>query len=66
MTTLTLDYKVADINLAEWGRRETTLAEGEMPGLMNLRKKYAKEQPLKGARIIGCIHMTIQLEELLF
>ena len=60
MTTLTLDYKVADINLADWGRLETTLAEGEMPGLMNLRTKYEKEQPLKGAKIIGCIHMTIQ------
>ncbi len=60
MTTLTLDYKVADINLADWGRREITLAEAEMPGLMNLRKKYEKEQPLSGANIIGCIHMTIQ------
>ena len=60
MTTLALDYKVADINLADWGRREITLAEGEMPGLMNLRKKYEKEQPLSGANIIGCIHMTIQ------
>ena len=59
-TTLTQDYKVADISLADWGRREITLAEGEMPGLMNLRKKYKKEQPLKGAKIIGCIHMTIQ------
>lgn len=54
------DYKVADIKLADWGRREITLAEAEMPALMNLRKKYAKEQPLKGAKIIGCIHMTIQ------
>ncbi|MCP4267906.1 MAG: adenosylhomocysteinase, partial [Candidatus Brocadiaceae bacterium] len=60
MTTLTLDYKVADINLADWGRREITLAESEMPGLMNLRKKYEGEQPLKDAKIIGCIHMTIQ------
>ena len=59
-TTLTQDYKVADISLTDWGRREITLAEGEMPGLMNLRKKYEKEQPLKGAKIIGCIHMTIQ------
>ena len=60
MTTLTLDYKVADISLADWGRREITLAESEMPGLMNLRKKYEGEQPLKDAKIIGCIHMTIQ------
>jgi adenosylhomocysteinase len=59
-TTLTQDYKVADINLADWGRREITLAEAEMPSLMNLRRKYEKEQPLKGAKIIGCIHMTIQ------
>ncbi|OHC04983.1 MAG: adenosylhomocysteinase [Planctomycetes bacterium RIFCSPLOWO2_12_FULL_40_19] len=59
-TTLTQDYKVADISLADWGRREIILAEGEMPGLMNLRKRYEKEQPLKGAKIIGCIHMTIQ------
>ena len=54
------DYKVADIALAEWGRKETTIAETEMPGLMALRKEYAVEQPLKGARIAGCIHMTIQ------
>ncbi|MFQ5964035.1 MAG: adenosylhomocysteinase [Candidatus Scalinduaceae bacterium] len=58
--TLTQDYKVADISLADWGRREITLAEAEMPGLMNLRRKYENEQPLKGAKIIGCIHMTIQ------
>ncbi len=54
------DYKVADISLADWGRREITLAEAEMPGLMNLRRKYENEQPLKSAKIIGCIHMTIQ------
>ena len=54
------DYKVADISLADYGRREITLAEAEMPGLMTLREKYAKEQPLAGAKIIGCIHMTIQ------
>lgn len=59
-TTLTQDYKVADISLADWGRREIILAEGEMPGLMSLRRKYENEQPLKGAKIIGCIHMTIQ------
>ena len=54
------DYKVADIGLAEFGRREIALAEGEMPALMALRRKYRDEQPLAGARIIGCIHMTIQ------
>ena len=54
------DYKVADISLADWGRREIILAEAEMPGLMTLREKYAKEKPLAGAKIIGCIHMTIQ------
>ncbi|ORX34453.1 putative adenosylhomocysteinase [Kockovaella imperatae] len=53
-------YKVADISLAAFGRKEIELAEHEMPGLMNLREKYAKEQPLKGARIAGCLHMTIQ------
>ncbi|KDR12193.1 adenosylhomocysteinase [Zootermopsis nevadensis] len=53
-------YKVADINLAEWGRKEIMLAEEEMPGLMSLRKKYGKIQPLKGARIGGCLHMTVQ------
>jgi len=54
------NYKVADINLAEFGRKEIILAEAEMPGLMSLRKKYGTEKPLKGARIAGCIHMTIQ------
>ncbi len=54
------DYKVADITLADFGRREITLAEAEMPALMTLREKYSKEQPLAGAKIIGCIHMTIQ------
>jgi len=53
-------YKVADINLAEFGRKELTLAENEMPGLMHLRKKYGEAKPLKGARIAGCLHMTIQ------
>lgn len=56
----TLPYKVKDIGLAEWGRKEIELAEHEMPGLMNLRKKYAGEKPLKGARIMGSLHMTIQ------
>ncbi len=54
------DYKVKDMKLAEWGRTEVTLAEKEMPGLMALRAEYKKQQPLKGARIAGCIHMTIQ------
>ena len=55
-----LDYKVADIELAEFGQKEITLAEAEMPALMTLRSKYASELPLKGAKIIGCIHMTVQ------
>ena len=54
------DYKVADISLAEWGRREIAIAETEMPGLMALREEYAGKHPLKGARIVGCLHMTIQ------
>ncbi|WP_062265542.1 adenosylhomocysteinase [Endozoicomonas arenosclerae] len=54
------DYRVADISLAEWGRREIQIAEGEMPALMAIREKYRDQQPLKGARIMGCIHMTIQ------
>jgi adenosylhomocysteinase len=56
----TLPYKVKDISLAEWGRKEIRLAEAEMPGLMAIRKEYAATQPLKGARIAGCLHMTIQ------
>ena len=59
MTQFT-DYKVADIALADWGRKEIKIAEGEMPALMALRRKYRDEQPLKGAKIMGCIHMTIQ------
>jgi adenosylhomocysteinase len=55
-----LPYKVKDINLAEYGRREIELAEAEMPGLMALREEYGKQKPLKGARIAGCLHMTIQ------
>lgn len=55
-----LPYKVADISLAEWGRKEIHLAEAEMPGLMDLRKEYGASKPLKGARIAGCLHMTIQ------
>ncbi|KAF0804578.1 S-adenosyl-L-homocysteine hydrolase [Alcanivorax xiamenensis] len=58
--TPTADYKVADISLAQWGRAEIEIAETEMPALMAIRDKYRAEQPLKGARIIGCIHMTIQ------
>ncbi len=59
-TVASLPYKVADLSLAEWGRKEIEIAENEMPGLMALRKKYAASQPLKGARIAGCLHMTIQ------
>ncbi|MBL4819596.1 MAG: adenosylhomocysteinase, partial [Gammaproteobacteria bacterium] len=54
------DYKVTDISLAEFGRREVTLAEAEMPALMALRTKHAADKPLSGARILGCIHMTVQ------
>ncbi len=58
--TKSLNYKVKDISLAEWGRKEIKLAEAEMPGLMSLRKQYGKTKPLKGSRISGCLHMTIQ------
>jgi adenosylhomocysteinase len=54
------DYKIKDINLAEWGRKEITLAENEMPGLMSLRKEYGNSKPLNGAKIVGCLHMTIE------
>ena len=54
------DYKVKDIKLADWGRKEISIAETEMPGLMSLRKEYKNKKPLKGARILGCLHMTIQ------
>lgn len=60
MTNQKIPYKVADISLAEWGRKELEIAENEMPGLMYLREKYGQEQPLKGARIAGCLHMTVQ------
>src|SRR6266566_2245208 len=53
-------YKVKDFSLAEWGRKEINLAEQEMPGLMALRKEFGSKKPLKGARIAGCLHMTIQ------
>jgi adenosylhomocysteinase len=56
----THDYKVADLALADWGRKEIAIAETEMPGLMSLRKEFGSEKPLKGARIAGCLHMTIQ------
>src|SRR6187399_3620888 len=55
-----LANKVKDISLAEWGRKEIRLAEAEMPGLMAIRKEYGPKQPLKGARVAGCLHMTIQ------
>jgi adenosylhomocysteinase len=60
MNTQTEDFKVADMSLAEWGRKEISIAETEMPGLMALRKEYRDKSPLKGARIAGCLHMTIQ------
>ena len=55
-----LKFKVKDISLADWGRKEINLAEAEMPGLMALRKEFGNDKPLKGARIAGCLHMTIQ------
>ena len=58
--TKKLPYKVKDLSLADWGRREIMLAENEMPGLMALRKKYGASKPLQGAHIAGCLHMTIQ------
>lgn len=57
---MTNDYRVKDIALAAWGRKEITLAENEMPGLMSLRKEFGASKPLKGARIVGCLHMTIE------
>lgn len=57
---LQLPYKVKDLSLAEWGRKEIHLAEAEMPGLMAVRKEFGPQKPLKGARIAGCLHMTIQ------
>jgi len=59
-TDTKLNYKVKDINLADWGRKEMDLAEAEMPGLMALRKEFGESKPLKGARVAGCLHMTIQ------
>src|ERR1700704_2588590 len=64
MTTATqntaTDYKVADMSLAEWGRKEISIAEQEMPGLMSIRRKYAQDKPLRGVRTTGSLHMTIQ------
>src|ERR1035438_7132166 len=60
MTVATTDFIVADLALAPWGRKEIAIAEGEMPALMAIRKEYAGQQPLKGARIAGSLHMTIQ------
>jgi adenosylhomocysteinase len=59
-TNIASEYKVADMSLAEWGRKEISIAESEMPGLMSIRRKYAKEKPLKGVRTTGSLHMTIQ------
>src|ERR1700722_13903909 len=59
-TLASQDYKVADIRLSDWGNKEISLAETEMPGLMALRTEFGKSQPLKGANIAGCLHMTIQ------
>jgi adenosylhomocysteinase len=63
--TKTGDFKVRDMSLADWGRKELNIAETEMPGLMSLRKEFGKAQPLKGARIAGCLHMTIQTAALI-
>ena len=60
MVDSTIDYKVKDISLADWGRKEIGLAEAEMPGLMALREEFKGKKPLAGARIAGCLHMTIQ------
>jgi len=59
-TDINKKYKVRDLTLAEWGRKEIEIAEKEMPGLMSIRRKYSAEKPLKGARITGSLHMTIQ------
>jgi adenosylhomocysteinase len=60
VTKLQNDYKIADISLASWGRKEIDIAEAEMPGLMSIREKYAAQAPLKGVRVTGSLHMTIQ------
>ena len=59
-TQTEIDYKVADIKLAEWGAKEVAIAEQEMPGLIATKEKYGPKKPLKGARIMGSLHMTIQ------
>ena len=59
------DYQVADLSLADWGRKELAIAETEMPGLMALREKYGEQKPLQGARIAGSLHMTIQTAALI-
>src|SRR5581483_2920549 len=56
----TADHKVKDLSLADWGRKEIAMAEDEMPGLMAIREEFGASKPLKGARIVGCLHMTIQ------
>src|SRR5210317_683447 len=60
MPKMEQDFKVADLSLADWGRKEIAIAETEMPGLMALREEYKGQKPLQGARIAGCLHMTIQ------
>ena len=60
INNIATEYKVADMSLAEWGRKEISIAEHEMPGLMSIRKKYAAGKPLKGVRVTGSLHMTIQ------
>src|ERR1700722_5394959 len=60
LETAITDYKVADLSLADWGRKEISIAEHEMPGLMSIRRKYATEKPLSGVRVTGSLHMTIQ------
>ena len=57
---MTNDYIIADASLADWGRKEILIAESEMPGLMALRDEYASKKPLSGARVAGCLHMTVQ------
>src|SRR5688572_31194585 len=60
VTAEKLKFKVKDLSLADWGRKEIRLAEAEMPGLMAIREEFGKQKPLKGARVAGCLHMTIQ------
>src|SRR6202007_2831200 len=60
LNSLTTEHRVADLSLADWGRKEISIAEHEMPGLMAIRQKYAREKPLQGVRVTGSLHMTIQ------